>query len=82
MQKKKKQKKTKSHMRGGGSVWLLSCYSTISLAVEFSVSFSKGTGNNKEQTLQSAEEDYYPSFLLLNKNVCGRSALFKTLQLR
>lgn len=33
--------------------------------MEFSLSFSRGTGNNKEQTLQSAEEDYYPSFHFL-----------------
>lgn len=47
------------------SSWLFSCHSAISLVVEFSVSSSKRTGNNKEQTLQSAEEVYYPSFHLL-----------------
>lgn len=47
------------------SSWLFSCYSAISLAGEFSVSFYKATGNNKEQTLQSIEEDYYPSFHFL-----------------
>lgn len=44
---------------------MFSCYSAINLPVEFCVAFSGGTGNNKEQTLQSTEEDYFPSFLLL-----------------
>lgn len=55
---------------------LFSCYSAISLAVEFSVSFSKGDGNNKDQTLQSAGEDYYSPFhFLIVKSVEGQCCL-------
>lgn len=62
--------KTKRQMQKTGitcspNSWLLSCYSAISLAEEFWVSFCRGTGNNKEQTPQSTEEGYYPSFHFL-----------------
>lgn len=40
--------KPKSHAQTG---WLFSCKATIRLPVEFSISCSRGTDNNKEQTL-------------------------------
>lgn len=72
----KKKKKQESRAQ---SSWLLSCYSAISLAVEFSVSFCRGTGNNEDQTLQSTEEDSLSLIPLLNRNACGRSVLFQVI---
>ena len=71
--------KKKNRVTRTQSSWLLSCYSAISLAAEFSISFCRGTGNNEDQTLQSTEEDSLSLIPPLNRNACGRSVLFQVI---